>query len=110
MKLYIATPINARRERSFKEKYLTAKHHCEMLKENIHFDPRFDQYGEIVTTFDINPMGKYSEEEALGRCVSAVLGCDAIYLDHGWQGSRGCNLEYRTAKIYNKTIIEHDNF
>lgn len=35
-------------------------------------------------------------------------GCDAIYLDHAWQSSKGCNLEYRAAKIYDKEIFEHD--
>ena len=30
------------------------------------------------------------------------------YLDHAWQSSKGCNLEYRAANIYDKEIYEHD--
>lgn len=109
MRLYIATPINSRKEKTFREKYLAAKHRFEMLKELVCFDPRFDAFAEIVSTFSVNPYGMYTEEEALGRCVTAILGCDAIYLDHGWRGSKGCNLEYRVAKIYGKEILGYDS-
>ena len=44
----------------------------------------------------------------LGNDNQAVIECDAIYLDHDWQSSKGCNLEYRAAKIYDKEIYEHD--
>lgn len=109
MKLYIATPINARNERTFKEKYLAAKHRCEMLKELLYSDPDFAVYDEIESSCDFNPLGELSEENAMGRCIAHVLVDDAIYLDHGWQSSKGCNLEYRAAKIYGKQIFEHDN-
>lgn len=29
-------------------------------------------------------------------------------IDHAWQSSKGCNLEYRAAKIYDKEIYEYD--
>lgn len=111
MKLYIATPINARQERTFKEKFLAAKHRVEMLKEVILMADWEDapEITEIVSSFDLNPLGKVSESEAMGRCIQAVIECDAIYLDHAWQSSKGCNLEYRAAKIYGKIIYEHDN-
>ena len=108
MKLYIATPINARNEKTFKEKYLAAKHRVNMLKEILQYDERFPSGMEMVSSFDINPIGAYAESQAMGRCVTEVLESDAIYLDHGWQSSNGCNLEYRTAKIYDKEIYEHD--
>ena len=47
-------------------------------------------------------------EKAMSRCIYHVLTSDAIYLDHGWTASKGCNLEYRAAKIYGKQIFEHD--
>lgn len=109
MKLYIATPVNARPERTFKEKYIAAKHRVAVLIELIREDPQFGgSYDYVTSTFNVNALGEVSETEALGRCVSTVLECDAIYLDHGWQSSKGCNLEYRAAKIYGKTIYEHD--
>lgn len=109
MRLYIATPINARKERTTQERFRAAKYRCEMLREILTDEPEFSRFTEIVTPFDINPTERqYSEDVALGRCVTAVLKSDAIYLDHCWQSSKGCNLEYRTAKIYGKEIIEHD--
>ena len=44
----------------------------------------------------------------MGDCIKLVLTCDAIMLDHGWLQSKGCNLEYRAAKIYGKEIFEFD--
>ena len=109
MRLYIATPINARTEETLAEKKLAAKHRINLLKEIISQDTRFRCYTELVSTFDISTIGSMTtEEQALGMCVTAVLESDAIYLDHGWNGSNGCNLEYRAAKIYGKAIYEHD--
>lgn len=107
-KMYIATPINARNEKTFKEKYLAAKHRVNMLKEILQYDERFPSGMEMVSSFDINPLGAHTESQAMGRCVTEVMESDAIFLDHGWQSSNGCNLEYRTAKIYGKVIFEYD--
>lgn len=105
MKLYIATPINARKEKTMQEKLRAARHRVELLKELLSEDERF--YGYVLhSTFSLP--SQEDENVALAQCVCAVLRSDAIYLDHGWQGSKGCNLEYRAAKIYGKTIYEHD--
>lgn len=109
MRLYIATPINARTENTLAEKKKAARHRINFLKEIIWEDERFEDYDELVCTFDIKDIVEgTTEEEALGKCVTEVLKSDAIYLDHGWNVSKGCNLEYRTAKIYGKIIYEHD--
>lgn len=109
MKLYIATPINSRTEKTMEDKKRAAKHRVNLLKELISSDMRFRQYDQLVSTFDIKQIiSTTTEEVALGHCVTAVLQSDAIYLDHGWNGSNGCNLEYRAAKIYGKVIYEHD--
>ena len=107
MKLYIATPINARKEPTMREKLLAAKHRIAMLKEILADDVQFKDY-ELISTFDFNNMYDADEEKAMSRCIYHVLTSDAIYLDHGWTASKGCNLEYRTAKIYGKQIFEHD--
>ena len=103
MKLYIATPINARQEPTMREKLVAAKHRVEMLKAIIANDIRFKDY-ELISTFDFNYMNDV-EEEAMSRCIYHVLISDAIYLDHGWTASKGCNLEYLTAAIYGKQIF-----
>ena len=107
MILYIATPINARKEATMKEKLRAAKHRVELLKEILREDERFKNYAFLRSTFELPEQDQ--EDVALAQCVREVLRADAIYLNHGWQGSKGCNLEYRAAKIYGKAIYEHDN-
>lgn len=107
MNLYIATPINARKGNDLKEKLLEAKHRINLLKEILGDDKRFKDY-RFISTFDLNDIGELTEAEAMGRCIQLVLTSDAILLDHGWNASKGCNLEYRAAKIYGLQIFELD--
>lgn len=108
MKLYIATPINARPEQGFRNKRKAAMRRVRELKEIIKTDPRFYGYS-MISSFDVNKTENISEAIAMGNCIQAVMESDAIYLDHAWQSSKGCNLEYRAAKIYDKEIYEYDN-
>ena len=103
MKLYIATPINARQEPTMREKFVAAKRRVEMLKSILADDVLFKNY-ELISTFDFNDMYD-TEEKAMSRCIYHVLTSDAVYLDHGWTASKGCNLEYQAAKIYGKQIF-----
>lgn len=49
MKLYISTPISARKERTIAEKLIAARHRCNMLKEIIATDVRFaDRFREMM--------------------------------------------------------------
>ena len=103
MKLYIATPINARQEPTMREKFVAAKRRVEMLKAILADDARFKNY-ELISTFDFNDMYD-TEEKAMSRCIYHVLTSDAIYLDLGWTMSKGCNLEHLAARIYDKQIF-----
>jgi len=102
MKLYISTPINARSEATFQEKYEAARKRVEEIKEQL--PSIYQECYDIVSSFDLNPLGTYTEEQAMGRCIQAVMESDAILLDDGWTLSQGCCLEFRTAEIYNKII------
>ena len=104
MKLYIAIPINARQEPTMREKLVAAKRRVEMLKAIIADNDQFSDY-DLISTFDFNNMYDADEEKAMSRCIYHVLTSDAIYLDHGWTASKGCNLEYQAAKIYGKQIF-----
>lgn len=107
-RMYIATPINGRQAgRDFNEKLALAKHTVEVLKMILSDKPDFKDY-EFTSTFDIHHGEMPPEAKAMGDCITLVMTCDAIYLDHGWLQSKGCNLEYRAAKIYGKDIYEHD--
>lgn len=52
MKLYIATPINARPEQGFRNKYKAAQKRVRELKEIIKTDHRFYGYS-LVSSFDV---------------------------------------------------------
>jgi hypothetical protein len=43
--------------------------------------------------------------ECMGKDISELLKCDAVYFCAGWDKSKGCMLEYWAAKLYNKKII-----
>lgn len=104
MKIYIATPINARKEPTFTEKREAAARRAKMLKAYIQ-----GEYpdAEVVTPFDVIPTTQQvAEPEAMGICIKTLLESDTILLDRGWTASKGCNLEYRAAKLYGKHIID----
>ena len=107
-RIYIATPINARKERTLPDKVVAAENRIRTIKQVLKDEPMFKGC-KFVSTFDLpHDPEDVSEARAIGDCVAAVLECDAIYLDHGWLQSKGCNLEYRAAKIYGLEIYEHD--
>lgn len=106
-RLYIATPINSLKGDDLAEKKRKAQRRIKILKTVLADEEAFKDY-ELFSTFDLPHDDETTEARALGDCVTEVLNCDAIYMDHGWQSSKGCNLEYRAAKIYGKTIFEHD--
>lgn len=104
MRIYISTPVNGRNEATFEEKRKAAYRRAVMLKAYLH-----DEYpdAEILTPFDAVPLdSSMNEPEAIGRCVTLLLTCDTVLLDRGWTASKGCNLEYRAAKLYGKEIID----
>jgi hypothetical protein len=102
MKLYISTPINGRKEPSFSEKYNAAKARIKEIESK--YKDILSEYDTIVTTFDINPSG-VTEAEAMGRCITEVLNCDAVLFDINWNSSSGCRLEYSAGKLYDKEMI-----
>ena len=107
-RMYIATPINGRHDAiDINQKLALAKMRIGVLKQVLGDDPNFLDY-EFVSTFDIHHGAMPPEHKAMGDCIALVMTCDAIMLDHAWQSSKGCNLEYRAAKIYGKQIFEHD--
>lgn len=108
MIVYIATPINGRKGKTFEEKRLMAEARVNMLKKLLAGAPEFKGC-EFTSTFDLPHEDDTTEARAMGDCVAAVLNCDAVYMDTGWQASKGCNLEYRAAKIYGKKIYYHDH-
>lgn len=107
LKIYIATPVNARNEATLQEKKEKAALRCKMLKEKLGKEfPNAD----VVCSFDVCPIAGEPIEEhtAMGRCVDLLMTCDSIYLDEGWEMSSGCNVEYFTAKTYGLFVMGYE--
>lgn len=67
---------------------------------------RFEREGhEAVTPFDLDWEEGKDYAHYMGRDIEALLRCDAVYFDRGWEKSKGCCLEYWAAVLYQKAII-----
>ena len=103
MKIYIATPVNARNEETLEEKREKAwDRMCEIRKQlhkrypDAEFHSSFDAH---IAPID-KPVTMMTEATIMGKCVTEVMECDMVVLDYDWQQSKGCRLENRTAQIY----------
>ena len=106
LRIYIATPVNARKEATMQEKKEKASQRCQELKDKLMKEfPNAD----VVCSFDVCPIiGEPIEEHtAMGRCVDLLMTCQAIYMDNGWRSSKGCNVEHVTAQTYGLYIMGH---
>ena len=106
MKIYIATPVNARKEETLEEKRLAAYNRICKIKKQIY--AKFPD-AEIHSSFDehIAPINKEcckSEAMIMGECVTEVMECDMIVLDWDCVISKGCKVELFTAVQYEKEV------
>ena len=110
MKIYIATPVNARSEGTLEEKRKAAwMRVCYLKVEIAHKIPDTEFHSSFdnditsveVTKFTYLP----SEAKIMGKCVQRVMECDAILMDWGYENSKGCTVEHTTALTYGKRVI-----
>lgn len=108
MKIYIATPVNARKEGTLEEKRLAAWMRVCYLKVEI---AHKITDAEVHSSFDSNiapigePLQYLNEALIMGKCVTRVMECDAILMDWGYEQSKGCTIEHTTALTYGKKVI-----
>lgn len=109
-KVYIATPVNGRKEKTLERKLETAYMRVVYIKNILreHFpDDRFCSVFDLVP-FSIHSLLKMTESEIMGICVKGVMDCDAIVLDTGWRKSKGCNVEKFVAETYGKEVMYYE--
>ena len=105
MKIYIATPVNARKEKTLKAKQVAAKLRVIELREQIRMHLPDAEVVCCVTNIFTATRGRVdAEARIMGECVRLVMECDIILMDNGWGDSHGCKVERFTAQEYGKEI------
>ena len=110
-RIYIATPVNARKEAILDEKRAAAYLRVKELEYLICKSVNGAEFSEFHSAFDndIAPLRLSSKElpsEAviMGKCIQRVMECDMVVFDRGWTSSKGCKVEHQTAFEYEKDI------
>lgn len=124
-KVYIATPVNGRKEVTLTEKRKAAYDRIKEIEYIISKSVNGAEFAEFHSSFDgdIAPLNVEltkkmfgyelpSEAVIMGRCVQRVMECDMVVLDLGWEKSKGCRVEHQTAVVYEKEVyvIERNAF
>lgn len=104
MKIYIATPVNGRKEKTLRAKLEAAEERVAEIYDYIHgYYPSADWYS-VFKYMEAEYLETCEESEIMGACVNMVIQCDMIVLDDGWESSRGCTIERYIAMQYGKQI------
>lgn len=107
MKIYLASPVNGRKEKTLKEKQKAA---MKRIDEMADYLVKVYPYAEFI-----NPVRKIfwvSERETwiMGMCVTMVMESDIVILDDGWESSQGCTVERFVALQYGKQVYTFNHF
>lgn len=105
MKIYLATPVNGRKEETLAEKQEAAMKRLDYIAELVkEFYPDAECINPVrkILTYHKGLMDR--ESTIMGTCVKMVMDSDMIVLDDGWMSSNGCKLERSAAFIYGKQI------
>ena len=93
MKVYVSIPI-------------TGKDYDEQVKHAVEVKAALSNDGhDAITPFDVVKSPETPYNESMGKCIEALLGCEAIYLCEHWATSRGCCAEYQVARVYGKVVM-----
>ena len=105
MKIYIATPVNGRKEATLIEKQEAAQKRCYYLRERLAGFYPDAKFWSSVTNIVVARKGMPDREAPImGSCIREVLSADIVFFDRGWEESNGCQLEHYAACLYGKTI------
>lgn len=100
-RIYLATPVNARKEKTMHAKLTAA---CKRVDEMQFYLAGIFPDAEFTSVFDSCVIAE-SEATIMGWCVETVMSCDMIVLDDGWENSKGCTVERFVAMQYGIKIV-----
>ena len=116
-KIYLATPVNGRKEKTLREKMKGALKNVQALAKiilNTYPDAEFMSSFEIpdirAIINDHVDVQMPSEAKIMGECVRMVMESDMIVLDDGWECSQGCTVERFVAMQYGKQVKTINSF
>lgn len=92
-KVYVSIPITG-------ENYNDQRNHAFVVATNL-----FQKGYDVITPFDVVQSLNTSYNTAMGKCITALLDCDVIYLCKNWQKSKGCTAELQAALVYEKEVM-----
>ena len=105
MKIYIATPVNARKEKTLQAKQAAALKRVNELTRIVQTHLPKAKVRSVFNAIVVRKNGQpVSEDKIMGACVRKVMQCDVILMDDGWGDSHGCKVERFTAQEYGKEI------
>ena len=101
MTIYLATPVNGRKEKSLEQKRWAAWKRIVQIME--YLKPKFGE-AQFVSSFDFYPVHSQetkTEAEIMGWCVQRVMTSDLVILDsENSLNSKGMIVESYVARIY----------
>ena len=109
-KIYLATPVNGRKEKTLAEKMKAARKRIVEMQEQL---KKFYPDATFRCSFDIIGLvldQPLTEAEIMGACVRMVMESDMIVLDDGWECSQGCTVERFVAMQYGKQVYTMQRF
>lgn len=92
-KVYVSIPITG-------ENYNDQRNHAFIVATNL-----FQKGYDVITPFDVVQSLSTPYNTAMGKCITALLDCDVIYLCKNWQKSKGCTAELQAALVYEKEVM-----
>lgn len=107
IKIYVSLPITGQ-ESTVMERCLEAK---ERLKKIFKEADTQDYELEVVFPKDVEKIGTPEQDNTkslgywIGEDIKLLMECDAVYFCKDYYGSRGCQLENKCARLYQKTIL-----
>ena len=98
MKIYLATPVNGRKEKTLDMKLAMAKVRINTMKCVL--QKKYPD-AEFMSGFTVCPIDKHLPESVImGGCVRLVMESDLVVMDENWRDSRGCWVEQTVAQQY----------
>ena len=111
MKIYLASPVNGRKEKTLKEKQQAA---MKRIDEMADYLVKFYPDAEFWSSVGNMPIARHGDEskeaKIMGHCVTMVMESDMVILDDGWENSKGCTVERFVALQYGKQVYTFNHF